>query len=100
MMTGLSLVPSPVLVKQDSVSPNESRPGALSEHLPFNRSNAPSAVRTGIMLGQPRFDAGVMEPVSAGQHRHFRAEFHRIHADRALCLPVRPQHLLIDLLRG
>lgn len=52
-----------------------------------------SAVRTGVVLAQPRLDAVEMEPMFAMQHCHLCVEFHGLHANRTLRLPICPHHL-------
>ena len=60
----------------------------------------PSALRTGIVLIQPDFDAGRVKPVLARQNGHLGTHFGGIHTNGAFGLALGAQHLLIDLLLG
>lgn len=69
------------------------RPARLLSFLP----NPLAAMRTCIMLAEPRLHTLFMEPVRAWQPRNLIVKLHLIHADTARRLAVVAQHLLRHL---
>lgn len=58
----------------------------------------PSAMRTSVMLVQPKLDAVIMKPMLARKHRHFGSELHSIHANRTFSSAFMAQHFRVNLL--